>query len=433
MLESLGLGEADVARRGRRRRLQHVHDPREAGHAARRVPRKRGRAEARAAGRRRRRRRLLRGGAARADLRAVPVRRRRLRPGLDPAPRRVDRGRRVCGAARAVRHARALRRRSPDFAASGASRRGCRCRWAATPKCAYCIVPAVRGREQSRRPGEIVAEVTRLAASGVREITLLGQNVNSWGRDLAPDAPHGVRRAAARVRRRRRASSGSASRARTRRTSAIRSSRRWPSARACASTSTCPRSRARRGSSRRCGARTTASGTSGSSSGSGRDPRPRARHRSHRRVPRRDGARLRGDAVAGRGGALRQRVHVHLLAARGHGGGRPCRIRYPTRSSTSDSSGWSSVVQRVAAERNAERIGRVEEVLVEGPSRTDRVAAARAHAAQHDGQLRGHGAARRARRRPRSRARRRRRCAGARRRSSRPERERTNAHSRHGS
>jgi tRNA-2-methylthio-N6-dimethylallyladenosine synthase len=53
-------------------------------------------------------------------------------------------------------------------------------------KCAYCIVPAVRGREQSRRPGEIVAEVTRLAAEDVREITLLGQNVNSWGRDLAP-------------------------------------------------------------------------------------------------------------------------------------------------------------------------------------------------------------------------------------------------------
>jgi tRNA-2-methylthio-N6-dimethylallyladenosine synthase len=54
-------------------------------------------------------------------------------------------------------------------------------------KCAYCIVPAVRGREQSRRPGEIVAEVTRLAAEGVREVTLLGQNVNSWGRDLRPE------------------------------------------------------------------------------------------------------------------------------------------------------------------------------------------------------------------------------------------------------
>jgi tRNA-2-methylthio-N6-dimethylallyladenosine synthase len=54
-------------------------------------------------------------------------------------------------------------------------------------KCAYCIVPAVRGREQSRRPGDIVAEVTSLAADGVREITLLGQNVNSYGRDLLPE------------------------------------------------------------------------------------------------------------------------------------------------------------------------------------------------------------------------------------------------------
>jgi tRNA-2-methylthio-N6-dimethylallyladenosine synthase len=54
-------------------------------------------------------------------------------------------------------------------------------------KCAYCIVPAVRGREQSRRPGEIVAEVAALVEQGVREVTLLGQNVNSWGRDLAPE------------------------------------------------------------------------------------------------------------------------------------------------------------------------------------------------------------------------------------------------------
>jgi tRNA-2-methylthio-N6-dimethylallyladenosine synthase len=53
-------------------------------------------------------------------------------------------------------------------------------------KCSYCIVPAVRGREQSRRPGEILAEVEQLARDGVREITLLGQNVNSYGRDLLP-------------------------------------------------------------------------------------------------------------------------------------------------------------------------------------------------------------------------------------------------------
>ena len=50
--------------------------------------------------------------------------------------------------------------------------------------CAYCIVPAVRGREISRPFGELLTEVERLAADGVREITLLGQNVNSYGRDL---------------------------------------------------------------------------------------------------------------------------------------------------------------------------------------------------------------------------------------------------------
>jgi len=54
-------------------------------------------------------------------------------------------------------------------------------------KCAYCIVPTVRGREQSRRPGEIIAEVTGLARDGVREVTLLGQNVNSYGRDVGSD------------------------------------------------------------------------------------------------------------------------------------------------------------------------------------------------------------------------------------------------------
>ncbi len=50
--------------------------------------------------------------------------------------------------------------------------------------CTFCIVPIVRGAEVSRRMGDIVHEVEELAADGVREITLLGQNVNSYGRDL---------------------------------------------------------------------------------------------------------------------------------------------------------------------------------------------------------------------------------------------------------
>lgn len=50
--------------------------------------------------------------------------------------------------------------------------------------CSYCIVPYVRGREKSRPLEDIVAEAERYVAAGVREITLLGQNVNSYGRDL---------------------------------------------------------------------------------------------------------------------------------------------------------------------------------------------------------------------------------------------------------
>ncbi len=57
---------------------------------------------------------------------------------------------------------------------------GCNC------VCSYCIVPSTRGREVSRDPEVLIAEVQRLAVDGVTEITLLGQNVNSYGRDL-PD------------------------------------------------------------------------------------------------------------------------------------------------------------------------------------------------------------------------------------------------------
>ncbi len=53
--------------------------------------------------------------------------------------------------------------------------------------CTFCIVPLVRGREISRRPGDIAREVGELAAEGVVEVTLLGQNVDSYGRDLAID------------------------------------------------------------------------------------------------------------------------------------------------------------------------------------------------------------------------------------------------------
>src|SRR5690242_20301319 len=84
-------------------------------------------------------------------------------------------------------------RREREFQAWVQISVGCNC------ACSYCIVPSTRGREVSRPLGELVDEVHALAADGVREVTLLGQNVNSYGRDLPaagprPGAPAGSRR-----------------------------------------------------------------------------------------------------------------------------------------------------------------------------------------------------------------------------------------------
>jgi tRNA-2-methylthio-N6-dimethylallyladenosine synthase len=69
-------------------------------------------------------------------------------------------------------------RRERDFQGWLQISQGCNC------VCSYCIVPSTRGREVSRDPEELVDEARALAADGVREVTLLGQNVNSYGRDL---------------------------------------------------------------------------------------------------------------------------------------------------------------------------------------------------------------------------------------------------------
>ena len=129
-----------------------------------------------------RRRRLLRRGAARAALRSLPVRRRRLRAGTIPhLAEWLGAGGK---ASRAARSGPARSASSPGRCrciASAASRPGCRSRWAATRSARTASSRRCAAGRSSRRPGEILAEVDAPRSQGVREITLLGQNVNSWG------------------------------------------------------------------------------------------------------------------------------------------------------------------------------------------------------------------------------------------------------------
>ncbi len=58
--------------------------------------------------------------------------------------------------------------------------------------CTFCIVPALRGKERDRRPGDVLAEVESLAADGVLEVTLLGQNVNAYGQEFGGEMSRGA-------------------------------------------------------------------------------------------------------------------------------------------------------------------------------------------------------------------------------------------------
>ena len=191
---------------------------------------------------------------------------------------------------------------------------GCNC------NCSYCIVPSTRGREVSRPLEELVEEARAVAADGVREITLLGQNVNSYGRDLRPrvefsallrelDAIDGLDRIRY-----------TSPHPKDMREDVVRAHAELPSV--CQhvhlplQAGSTPILKAMR--------RTYTRERVPRPRRDDPPPRPRRRadHRRHRRLPRRDRGRLRADARARRRGRLRRRVHVHLLAAARHPGGR---------------------------------------------------------------------------------------------------------------
>ena len=232
--------------------------------------------------------------------------------------------------------------------------------------CSYCIVPAVRGREVSRRPGEILAEVEGLAREGVREITLLGQNVNSYGRDVGSDFAELLR-----------ACDSVDGIERIRFTSPHPKDFRAPVIAAmaeCASVCEHAHLPLQSGSTRVLKAMR----------------RTYSRERYLRLVDELRAAipdlALTTDLIVGFPGETDEEFEETVSAVEEVGYDGAFTFVYSPRQGTEAASMADQVpeevkrerierlievVQRVAAKRNRERIGRVEEVLVEGPSRTD--------------------------------------------------------------
>jgi tRNA-2-methylthio-N6-dimethylallyladenosine synthase len=232
--------------------------------------------------------------------------------------------------------------------------------------CSYCIVPAVRGRETSRRPGEVIAEIERLATEGVREVTLLGQNVNSYGRDVGSSFAELLR-----------AVDGVDGIARVRFTSPHpKDFRRDVIAAMAECVAVCEHAHLPL------------------QSGSSRVLKAMRRTYSRERYLRLV-AELRGsipdlalttDIIVGFPGETEVDFRETLEVAEEVGFDGAFTFVYSPRAGTEAAAMPNqisdevkrdrierlvAVVQRVAAERNAGRVGRVEEVLVEGPSRTE--------------------------------------------------------------
>ena len=237
--------------------------------------------------------------------------------------------------------------------------------------CTFCIVPSLRGTEQDRRPGDVLAEVEALVAEGVIEVTLLGQNVNSYGVGFGDRFAFGkLLRACGEI----------DGLERVRFTSPHPRDFTDDVIAAMAETpNVMHQLHMPLQSGSDAGAEVDASVVPSRPlprhprPGPRRDARCRDHHRHHRRLPRRDRGRLPADPRRGPRGAVQRSVHVPLLQAARHSGrrharpaaarGRPGALRAAGRASSTRSPG----------SENQTFEGREVEVLVaEGEGRKDR-------------------------------------------------------------
>ncbi len=191
--------------------------------------------------------------------------------------------------------------------------------------CTFCIVPALRGKEVDRRPGDILAEVESLVTQGVLEVTLLGQNVNAYGVSFVdPDTPRdrgafaSLLRACGRI----------DGLERVRFTSPHPAEFTDDVIEAMAETpNVCPALHMplQSGSDRILGHAAVLPGREVSRHhrpGAHRDAARRDHHRHHRRVPRRDRRGFRGHPRGGAGGPVQRRIHFPVLQTARHPGRR---------------------------------------------------------------------------------------------------------------
>ena len=181
--------------------------------------------------------------------------------------------------------------------------------------CTFCIVPTTRGKEKDRRPGDILDEIRQCVADGAKEVTLLGQNVNSFGYGI------GDRYAFSKLLRACGTIDGldaCASPRRTRPPSPTTSSPRWPKRRTSCTSCTSRCSPAPTASCARCAAPTAPPSSSTYWAASAPPCPTRRSPPTSSSLPRRNRRGLPADHGRGAPGALLLGVHVHLLATPRH-------------------------------------------------------------------------------------------------------------------